>query len=71
MNFKKLDTHLRNSVTSEQQVDSSTAPIQLQLDPNPKSTELQPQQSIQASCDRPNLTSAYPYESPTLKLLPP
>ena len=52
-----------------------TAPIQLQLDPNPKSTELQPQQSIQiqsiqASCDRPTLTSASPYESPALKPTP-
>ena len=71
MNFKRLDTHQRTSVTCEQQVNSSTAPIQLQLDPNPKSTELQPQQSIQASCDRPNLISASPYKTPTLKLLPP
>ena len=31
-NFK-LDTHLRTSVTCKQQVDSSTAPIQLQLNP--------------------------------------
>ena len=75
MSYKRLDIHLRTSVTCKQQVDSSTAPIQLQLDPNPKSTELQPQQSIQiqsiqASCDRSTLTSASPYESPNVNLYP-